>query len=94
MIFETWCCLKKQDSWETAQTTGLVFHEPFLFFKKLWEEWNVGIAELLILAVGLSMDAFAVSVCKGLALKRVNPRHMALVGLWFGGFQALMPLIG
>lgn len=51
-------------------------------------------AELFLLAVGLSMDAFAVAVCKGLALKRVKPLHMALVGLWFGGFQALMPVIG
>lgn len=50
--------------------------------------------ELLILAVGLSMDAFAVAVCKGLALKKVKPAQMALVGLWFGGFQALMPVIG
>ena len=50
--------------------------------------------ELLLIAVGLSMDAFAVSVCKGLSLQRLKPRHAALVGLYFGGFQALMPLIG
>lgn len=50
--------------------------------------------ELFILAVGLSMDAFAVAVCKGLALKQVKPGQMALVGLWFGGFQALMPVLG
>lgn len=54
----------------------------------------MGIVELLILAVGLSMDAFAVAVCKGLALKRTRPRQMAAVGLWFGGFQALMPVLG
>ena len=54
----------------------------------------MGIAELFILAVGLSMDAFAVAICKGLALKRVRPLQMALVGLWFGGFQALMPVVG
>lgn len=54
----------------------------------------MGFPELFILSVGLSMDAFAVSVCKGLALKKVNIPQMALVGLWFGGFQALMPLIG
>lgn len=54
----------------------------------------MGIFELFILAVGLSMDAFAVAVCKGLSLKKVCPRHMVIVGLWFGGFQALMPLIG
>ena len=40
------------------------------------------------------MDAFAVSVCKGLAVGRVRPKHMAVAGLWFGGFQALMPLLG
>ena len=54
----------------------------------------MGIIELFLLAVGLSMDAFAVAVCKGLALRESRPRHMALVGLWFGGFQALMPVIG
>lgn len=54
----------------------------------------MGFFELFTLAVGLSMDAFAVAVCKGLALKRATPGSMALVGLWFGGFQALMPLIG
>lgn len=50
--------------------------------------------ELLLIAVGLSMDAFAVSICKGLSLKKLNARHAALVGLYFGGFQALMPMIG
>lgn len=49
---------------------------------------------LFMLAVGLSMDAFAVSVCKGLAMKRVTVEKAAVVGLWFGGFQALMPLLG
>ena len=49
---------------------------------------------LFITAVGLSMDAFAVSICKGLALKKINLRKACLVGLWFGGFQALMPLLG
>lgn len=49
---------------------------------------------LFLLAVGLSMDAFAVAVCKGLALKKSNLRQMGIVGLWFGGFQALMPLLG
>lgn len=51
-------------------------------------------AELLLLGVGLSMDAFAVSVCKGLATRRPSLKNMAACGLWFGGFQALMPLIG
>lgn len=54
----------------------------------------MGLLELFILAVGLSMDAFAVSVCKGLATGKVKPRHMLITGLWFGGFQALMPFIG
>ena len=54
----------------------------------------MGLLELFLVAVGLSVDAFAVAVCKGLALRKVNWRQMALVGLWFGGFQALMPLLG
>ena len=51
-------------------------------------------AELLLIALGLSMDAFAVSVCKGLSVKRLRPRHALLAGLYFGGFQFLMPLLG
>ena len=54
----------------------------------------MGLPELLILAVGLSMDAFAVAVCKGLSIRALMPRHAVIVGLWFGAFQALMPLIG
>lgn len=54
----------------------------------------MGTWELFILAVGLSMDAFAVSVCKGLSVRKVHVKHALLVGLYFGGFQALMPLIG
>lgn len=54
----------------------------------------MGIFELFVLAVGLSMDAFAVSVCKGLSLGKITKKHMCLAGAWFGGFQALMPLIG
>lgn len=54
----------------------------------------MGIAELFVLAVGLSMDAFAVSICKGLSLGKIKLRHMCIAGAWFGGFQALMPLIG
>lgn len=54
----------------------------------------MGVIELFILAVGLSMDAFAVSVCKGLAMKKAPAKAMAVCGAWFGGFQALMPLIG
>ena len=55
---------------------------------------SMGIFELFLLALGLSMDAFAVSICKGLATETLRPRHMVIVGLWFGGFQALMPLLG
>lgn len=54
----------------------------------------MGIVELFILALGLSMDAFAVSVCKGLSLGKIQWKHMCIAGAWFGGFQALMPLIG
>ena len=50
------------------------------------------ILELLLIAAGLSMDAFAVSICKGLSVQK--PRHYLLTGAWFGGFQALMPSIG
>nr|WP_316619592.1 manganese efflux pump MntP family protein [uncultured Ruminococcus sp.] len=50
--------------------------------------------ELFVIAVGLSMDAFAVSVCKGLSVRRLRPRHNLICGLYFGGFQALMPVIG
>lgn len=49
---------------------------------------------LFVIAVGLSMDAFAVSVCKGLSVRTLRPRHALLTGAWFGGFQALMPLLG
>ena len=54
----------------------------------------MGFWELAVLAVGLSMDAFAVSVCKGLALQRVSWKECCIAGAWFGGFQALMPLLG
>ena len=54
----------------------------------------MGIGELLLLALGVSMDAFAVSVCKGLCVKRATIKESAICGVWFGGFQALMPLLG
>ncbi len=54
----------------------------------------MGFAELFILAVGLSMDAFAVAICKGLSIRALMPRHAVIVGLWFGAFQALMPAAG
>ena len=54
----------------------------------------MGIGELLLLAVGVSMDAFAVSVCKGLAMQKATLKSEMTCGIWFGGFQALMPTIG
>lgn len=54
----------------------------------------MSLAELFLIAVGLSMDAFAVSVCKGLSVGRARLRHMLCVGVYFGGFQAMMPLLG
>lgn len=54
----------------------------------------MGISELLLLAIGVSMDAFAVSICKGLAMKKSTLKASLTCGIWFGGFQALMPLIG
>ena len=54
----------------------------------------MGFGELFLLAIGVSMDAFAVSICKGLAVKKARLREMGTCGLWFGGFQALMTLIG
>ncbi len=54
----------------------------------------MGILELFLIAVGLSMDAFAVSVCKGLSVGKTKLKHYVITGLWFGGFQALMPFMG
>ena len=54
----------------------------------------MGLVELFVLAVGLSMDAFAVSVCKGLAVQKAGVEECCIAGVWFGGFQALMPLLG
>ena len=54
----------------------------------------MGLFELFLIAVGLSMDAFAVAICKGLSVKKVTIKHGVIVGLYFGGFQAGMPLLG
>lgn len=54
----------------------------------------MGLVELFMIAVGLSMDAFAVSICKGLSLGKIKFKHMCIAGLWFGAFQGLMPAIG
>ena len=52
----------------------------------------MGLVELFLIAVGLSMDAFAVAVCKGLGMRRLDVRQAVVIALFFGGFQALMPL--
>ena len=54
----------------------------------------MSLIELFLIAVWLSMDAFAVSICKGLSVRKAEPRHSLIVGAYFGGFQALMPAIG
>lgn len=54
----------------------------------------MGVVELILIAIGLAMDAFAVSLGKGLTLKRVEGKFALVAGAWFGGFQALMPIIG
>ena len=54
----------------------------------------MGLWELFVIAVGLSMDAFAVSVCKGLSVQKLEVKHALIAGLYFGGFQALMPFLG
>lgn len=52
------------------------------------------ILEILLLGIGLSMDAFAVSICKGLSVQKLQLKHYLIIGAWFGGFQALMPAAG
>ena len=54
----------------------------------------VGLFEIFMIGVGLSMDAFAASICKGLNMRRLNIKNMLIIGLFFGGFQALMPAVG
>ncbi|MBQ8569316.1 MAG: manganese efflux pump [Oscillospiraceae bacterium] len=54
----------------------------------------MGIVELILIGIGLSMDAFAAAVCKGLGMKKINIRHTLIIALFFGGFQALMPALG
>ncbi|MBR3962117.1 MAG: manganese efflux pump [Oscillospiraceae bacterium] len=54
----------------------------------------MSVIELILIGISLSMDAFAVSICKGLSVGKIKPKHMLIAGIWFGGFQALMPLIG
>jgi putative Mn2+ efflux pump MntP len=61
---------------------------------ELWEKSGLGILELLLVATGLAMDAFAVSLCKGLRMRRINYAQAVVIALFFGVFQALMPLLG
>lgn len=75
-------------------STGLfIVHEFFIFYNTSEDEY-MNLFSLFLIAVGLSMDAFAVAICKGLAMKKITIKKALIVGLWFGGFQALMPAIG
>ena len=75
-------------------------HESFCVFRYFLKKKGKGdfvmalVIELLLLGVGLSMDAFAVSVCKGLGMRKLNKKQALIIGLYFGGFQALMPFVG
>ncbi len=69
----------------------LPLFKSYKFFRR---KIKMGLLELFATAVALSMDAFAVAICKGLATSRVKLKHMLITGAWFGGFQALMPLVG
>lgn len=75
-------------------------HESFCVFRYFLKKKEKGdfvmalVIELFLLGVGLSMDAFAVSVCKGLGMKKLNKKQALIIGLYFGGFQALMPFVG
>ncbi len=67
---------------------------PLVVFTKKGELGRVTVLDLLLIGVGLSMDAFAVAIAKGLGMRRVNWRHAFIIALFFGGFQALMPAVG
>lgn len=75
-------------------------HESFCVFRYFLKKKVKGdfvmalVIELFLLGVGLSMDAFAVSVCKGLGMRKLNKKQALIIGLYFGGFQALMPFVG
>ena len=75
-------------------------HESVCVFRYFLKKKGKGdfvmalVIELFLLGVGLSMDAFAVSVCKGLGMKKLNKKQALIIGLYFGGFQALMPFVG
>ena len=67
-------------------------HEPFYLQER--KKGMSFIIEIFLIGVGLAMDAFAVSICKGLTMQKVKKKDVLIIGLFFGGFQALMPLIG
>ena len=75
-------------------------HESFCVFRYFLKKKGKGdfvmalVIELFLLGVGLSMDAFAVSICKGLGMRKLNKKQALIIGLYFGGFQALMPFVG
>lgn len=74
------------------ESKGYIAQGHFTKTKK--ERIIMNLLELLILSVGLAMDAFAVAVCKGLSIKKISVKHPVIVGLYFGVFQAVMPMIG
>ena len=63
-------------------------------FRQFKKDFDMGFFELFLIAVGLSMDAFAVAICKGLSVRKLKLSHMLITGAYFGVFQAIMPLIG
>lgn len=73
---------------------GLFVYSDTFLIKRKGDFIMALFVELFLLAVGLSMDAFAVSVCKGLGMRKLDKKQALIIGLYFGGFQALMPLIG
>ena len=78
--------------WRDLST--LVGESRFFLLSVKMEENTVGFFELFLIAVGLSMDALAISICKGLSVEKIKKKHMIITGLWFGGSQAVMPVIG
>lgn len=73
---------------------GLFMYSDTFLIKRKGDFIMALFVELFLLGVGLSMDAFAVSVCKGLGMRKLDKKQALIIGLYFGGFQALMPLIG
>lgn len=82
-------------SLRNARAAGIRNRNFGLHFKEIYNTIRVmDILSLLILSLGLAMDAFAVAVCKGLAIQKLTWKKSCIVGCWFGGFQALMPAMG